>query len=223
MSGAAGAAGRAVGAPQATASDHHAPTSLPLPLPIAPPRPAAPSTRACRAEMMDNQPATPSKNKPGRRPCSLTTLLVLFAMVAGEWAPQGRHAAPGPPQLRWTPAAAGGATPTLPPAASRRPRPGPCARSCGFRAAAQPAACHGNRAAAAARRRPRPRASDAAPISRRARVTDRARAPSPHPPPRPQQASRSLARSWAAAAAPRRTTARPWWRACTLAATASRR
>ncbi|PRW51030.1 Dihydrolipoyllysine-residue acetyltransferase component of pyruvate dehydrogenase complex [Chlorella sorokiniana] len=42
-----------------------------------------PPTANWRAQMMDSQPATPSKSKPGRRPCSLTTLLVLFAVLAG--------------------------------------------------------------------------------------------------------------------------------------------
>ena len=43
--------------------------------------------------MMDSQPATPSKSKPGRRPCSLTTLLLLFALVAGAWRALDRDAA----------------------------------------------------------------------------------------------------------------------------------
>ena len=74
------------GSPTADAHLSPRPNFLPLcPSRSAPAAPRIPTLTRCRAQMMDSQPATPSKSKPGRRPCSLTTLLVLFAMVAGAW------------------------------------------------------------------------------------------------------------------------------------------
>lgn len=66
---------------------------LPLPTADRTPPPRIPALSRCRAQMMDSQPATPSKSKPGRRPCSLTTLLLLFALVAGAWRALDRDAA----------------------------------------------------------------------------------------------------------------------------------